>query len=81
LNPLGKISCTSRKTGANSISKMQACNPHQKCCENLISHNAMSFMEIQLLKNWYFRAGKTDLKMVRDHYTIKGQRQANNIKE
>jgi hypothetical protein len=60
---------------------MQACNPYQKCCENLTSHNAMSFMERQLLKNWYIRTGKTDSKMVRDHYKIRRQRQASNIKE
>jgi hypothetical protein len=41
----------------------------------------MSFMEIQLLRNWYFQAGKTDLKMVWDHYQIRKQRQASNIKE
>lgn len=55
---------------ANSLSKMEACNPHKKCCENHLSHNAMSFMEIQTLRNWSFRAGKTDLKMVRDQYKI-----------
>jgi hypothetical protein len=70
-----------RKTGANSPSKTQACNPHQKCCENLISHNAMSLMEIQLLRNWNFQAGKTDLKMVRYHYKIRRQRQNSIVKE
>jgi len=38
-------------------------------------------MEIQLPRNWDFQAGKTDLRMVKDHYTIGGQRQASNIKE
>jgi len=41
----------------------------------------MSFMKIQLLRKWYFQAAKTDLKMVRDHYQIRKQRQASKIKE